>query len=87
MWPSTTTVRIRSREIDASIEIQTPIIVNIDIQRLEIRWGIDKAALAGLDEVVGHNNVFLVRSDFDVVRANGWLVFVWIVQTDWVCGV
>ena len=76
----TAPISIRSRKVNAPIKVQRPIRVDIDIQRLEVSGGVDKADLAGLHEIVRDDNVLLVRSDLDVVRTDGGLNGVWIVE-------
>lgn len=74
-------VRIRPREVDAAVEVQAPVGVDVDVERLEVRRSINKADLTRLDKVVGHDDVLLVGRDLDVVRADGGLGFVWVVET------
>jgi hypothetical protein len=68
-------------EINAAIEVQTPIRIDIDIQGAEIRRGVDEPDVAGLHEVIGDDDVFLVRRDLDVVRADGGLGYSGVVET------
>ena len=77
-------VRIRSREVDASVEVQRPVGIDVNIQCLEIGGCVDIADRASLHKVVGDDDVLLVGSYFDVVRPNAWLNLVRIVQTLWV---
>jgi hypothetical protein len=48
------------RKINAAVEIQTSVIIDIDIQSFEICWSIDEADVSGLDEIVRDNNVLLI---------------------------
>lgn len=73
-------IGIRPREIDGAAEMQTSIGVEVDVERFEVGGGVDDADVARLDEVIGHDEVFLVRGDFDVVRADGGLDFVGVVE-------
>jgi len=68
-------------EINTAIEMQAPIRIDIDIQGAEIRRGVDEPDVAGLHEVIGDDDVFLVRRDLDVVRADGGLRHGRIVET------
>jgi hypothetical protein len=80
MRSSTSTVAKGSLKVNASVEVQSSICCDINIQALIIGGGVDQTDLAGLDKVVGHDNVFLVGSDLDVVGANGWLDLVGVVE-------
>lgn len=73
MWLRTATVGIRSRKVNAPVKVQRPIRVDINIQRLEVSGGVDKADLAGLHEIVRDDDVLLIRSDLDVVGTDGGL--------------
>lgn len=73
-------VRIRARKVNASIKVQGPIWIDIDIQRLEIRRSVDETDIARLNEIICDDDMFLIRSDFDVMRADGRLDFVGIVE-------
>lgn len=73
-------VRIRPREIDAAVKVQAPVGVDVDVERLEVRGGVDEADLARLDKVVGDDDVLLVGRDLNVVRADGGLGFVRVVE-------
>jgi hypothetical protein len=68
-------------KIDAAIEMQTPIWIDINIQRSVIRRRIDQSNVSGLQEVISDDDMFLVRSDFDVMRSDCWLDGVWVVKS------
>lgn len=68
-------------EIDKSVKVKAAILVDIDIQRFVVCWGVDDPNVARLDEIVCYHDVFLVWGDFDVVGANCWLNFIRVVQT------
>jgi hypothetical protein len=68
-------------KIDTAIKMQTPIWVKINIQRSVIGGCIDQSDVSGLQEVISDNDVFLVRSDFDVMRSDCWLDGVWVVES------
>lgn len=74
------TVRERAGEIDRAVEIERAVGVDVDVKGFEVSRGVDETDVAGLHKVVGDHNVFLVRSDFDVVRADGGLEFVGVVE-------
>lgn len=78
---SPTAVGERCCEIDGSVKMKAAIRLDIDIQRFEVCWGVDDPNVARLDEVVCYHDVFLVWGDFDVMGANGWLIFIRVVQT------
>lgn len=67
-------------KINGPVEMQTSIGIDINIQRPIISGSVDQANIAGLHEVIGDNDVFLVRSDLDVVRPDGWLNSVGIIE-------
>lgn len=77
---STTTVRERALEIDRAVEMKRAVRVDVDIKRLIIAHGIENADVAGLHKVIGDDDVFLIGSDFNVVRADGGLQFVGVVE-------
>lgn len=81
MGLSTTTVLKLLAKVDSTVEVQATVIVDIDVQRLEVGRSVDNTDLASLDKVVGDNEVLLVRSDLDVVRAHSGLVVVGVIQT------
>lgn len=73
-------IRIRPCKINGPVKVQRAIGIDVDIQRLIIRRGVDEAYIARLDEVVRNDNVLLVRGDFDVVRADGGLDFIRVIE-------
>lgn len=76
----TTTVRKLAAEVDAAVKAEAAVIVNVDVQGVEVGRGVDEADLAGLHEVVGDSDVLLVGGYLDVVRADGGLVLVRVVE-------
>lgn len=78
---STTTLRELFAEVNSPVKAQASVIVDINVQRIEISRRVDDTNLSGLHEVVGDDEVLLVRRDFDVVRTNCGLVLIGIVQT------
>lgn len=76
----TTTVGKLAAEVDAAVEAQAAVVEDVDVQRVEISRGVDEADLAGLHEVVGDGDVLLVGGDLDVVRADGGLVLVGVIE-------
>lgn len=77
---SSSAIGIRPSEINRAIKVQGTVRVDVNIERLEVCRGIDQANLPRLHKVVGDDNVLLVRSDFDVMRANGRLGLVRVVE-------
>jgi hypothetical protein len=69
-------------KIDAAIEVQAAIRVDVNVQGSEISWRVDESDIASLHEIVGDDDVLLVRGDLDVVGSDGRLDRVWIVETD-----
>lgn len=76
----TTPIGIRSRKVDASVEVQRSIRIDINIQRLEVGRGVDETDLAGLHEIVRDDDVLLVRSNLDVVGTDGGLNGVRVIE-------
>lgn len=77
-----TTPRLRkvTLKINGAIKAQTPIRIDINIQSLEICWGINESDISSLDKVIGDDDVFLIGGHFDVVGADGGLDFVGVVE-------
>ena len=67
-------------EVDGTVEAERAVVVDVDVQRLEVGGSVDDANIAGLHEIIGDDDVLLVRSNLDVVRANGGLVFIGVVK-------
>lgn len=67
-------------EVDSAVKVQGTVRQDVNVQRLEVGRGVDQADVARLDEVVGDDDVLLVRSDLDVVRTDRRLHLVWIVE-------
>lgn len=80
MRSSSSAIGVRPGEIDRAVEVQGTVRVDVDVQRLVVGRGVDQANVAGLQKVVGNEEVLLVRSDFDVMRANGRLILVRVVE-------
>lgn len=76
-----TAIRKLLSKIDASAKVKATIRIDINVQRFEICWGIDNSNVPSLDEIVCYNDVFLVWSDFDIMRSNRRLNFVGVVET------
>jgi hypothetical protein len=68
-------------KIDTAIKMQTPIRIDINIQRSVISRCVDQSNVSGLQEVVIDDDVFLVRSDFDVMRSDCWLDGAWVIES------
>lgn len=73
-------VRKLRLKINCAVESQPSIWQDINIQGLVIGRGIDESDLAGLHEVIGYDDVFLVGRYFDVMGADGGLDFVGVVK-------
>ena len=76
----TAPIGIRSCKVNAPVEVQRAIRVDVNVQRLEVGGGVDEADLASLHKVVGDDNVLLVGGDFDVVGTDGGLNGVWVIE-------
>lgn len=70
-----------ARKVDRAVEAQGAVIQNINVLRLEVGGGIDNTDIARLHEVVGDEQVLLVRRDLDVMRADDGLVLIRVIQT------
>jgi hypothetical protein len=68
-------------KVNSSVERETAILIQINIQRLEVSRSIDNTDLASLDKVICDYQVLLVRRDLDIVRPNCGLVLIWIIKT------
>lgn len=77
---SATTVGERAGEIDRAVETERAVGFDVDVKGFEVSRGVDETDVAGLHKVVGHDNVFLVRSDFDVVGADGGLELIGVIK-------
>ena len=74
-------VRVGCSEVDASVEVQRSIGIDVDIQCLVISGRVDQPDRAGLHKIVGDDDVLLVGSHFYVVGPYGWLILVRVVQS------
>lgn len=77
---SSSAIGIRPGEIDRAAEVQGTVRVDVDIKSLEVGRGVDQANIARLHKVVGNDNVLLVRSNFNIMRANGRLILIRVVE-------
>ena len=75
-----TTVGKLLGEVDGAVEAERAVVVDVNVQGLEVCGSVDDTDVAGLHEVIGDDDVLLVRSDLDVVRANGGLVLIGVVK-------
>lgn len=63
-------------KINGPVEAEGTIIEDIDIESLVITRSVEDANLAGLDKVVGDDEVLLVWSELEVVGTKRWLFFI-----------
>lgn len=68
-------------EVNAAVEAEGPVWQQINVQSLVIRWSINDPNVTCLHEIIGHDKMLLVRRDFNVVRTDGWLILVGVVET------
>lgn len=80
MRPGTTTLRELIQEINAAVEAQATVIVDVDPLGLEVGRSVDDADLPGLNEVVCNEEVLLVWADLDVMGSDYPLVLIWVVE-------
>lgn len=78
---STTTVGELFAEVDGTVEGQATVLVEINVQSLEVSWSVDDTNLSSLHEVIGDNHMLLVGGDLDVVRADGGLILIGVIET------
>ena len=78
---STTTIGEFLREVNSAVERKASIFIEINVKRLEVSRSVDDTNITSLDEVVGHDQVLLVRCDLEIVRSDGRLVLIGIIQT------
>lgn len=77
---SSTAVGELLAEVDGSVEGKTSILLEINVKGLEVSRGVDDTNLACLHEVIGDNQVLLVRGDLDVVGSHGGLVLIGVIK-------
>lgn len=80
MGLSSTTGLVEVGEVDGAVEAQGAVVLDVDVEGLEVSGGVDDADIAGLDEVVGDDEVLLVGGDLEVVGTNGGLDDVGVVE-------
>lgn len=69
------------REVDASVEVETSVVQDVDVQRPEIRRCVDQANVTGLQEIIRDHKMLLVGRDLEEVRSHRILNLIWIVET------
>ena len=80
MRASSAAISIRPGKLNRAIEKQGSIVSEIDIERFKVCGGIDESNIACLNEVIRNDDVLLVGRDFDVVRTDGRLVFIRVIE-------
>lgn len=81
VWLTAATVLKFLSEVNGTVEGNTAIVVDVDVLGLEVGWDIDNTDLTSLHEVIGDDNVLLVRSDLNVVRALDRVVLIGVIET------
>lgn len=79
--PTATTLWEFRQEVDAAVEAQAAIWVDVNPLCLEVSRGVDNADITGLDEVVGNEEVLLIGGHLDVMGSDNALVLVRVVET------
>lgn len=69
-----------AREVDAAVEAEAAVVEDVNVQGLEVGGRVDDANVARLHKVVGHDQVLLVRGELEVVRPDGGLHLVRVVE-------
>lgn len=68
-------------EVDGTVEAKAAVLIEVDIKSLKVSRGVDDTDVSSLNEVVCDNQVLLVRSNLDVVGADGGLVLIGVIQS------
>lgn len=68
-------------EVNRAVERKAAVLLEVDVKRLEVSRGVDDTNVASLDEVVGDDQVLLVGGDLEIVRSDGRLVLIGVIQT------
>lgn len=71
MGPPFSSVREGCSKVDGAIEIARPVGLQFNVLRFEVCGGVDEPHIFGLQEGLGHNEVLLVGSDFDLMGPDG----------------
>lgn len=69
-------------KVDGAVEAQGTIGKDVNVECLEVSWSVDNANVTSLDKVVGDDNVLLIGGDLDVVRAEGGLDLIGIIEAN-----
>ena len=69
---------------DGAAKLQTSVWLDVGIVNLEISWSIHDTDVTSLQEVVDNDDMLLVWTNFDKVRANSWVNLIGVVETLWV---
>ena len=69
-----------SLETDGAIEAQPNIRLNINVLCVEVRRRIDKLDVSSLRKVIRDDDVLLIGSDLDIMRADNRLVLIRIIE-------
>jgi hypothetical protein len=80
MRPRATPLRKLAQEIDAPVEAQAAILVDVNPLRLEVRWRVHDSDLSRLHEVIRDQQVLLVRADLDIMRSHDALVLIRVIE-------
>jgi len=81
VWLRTTTLRKFLRKVNAAVEVEGTIRADVDPQGFVVTGSIDDRDVAWLDEVVGDEQILLVRRQLHVVRSNSWLVLIRVIKS------
>lgn len=81
VWLTAAAVLEFLAEIDRTVEGNTAIIIDVDVLCFEIGWNVDNTDLPRLHEVIGDDDVLLIRRHLNVVRANDGMHLVGIIET------
>jgi hypothetical protein len=77
---TSSTVGEWSGEVNGPVEVKGSIRVDVNVLDLVVRGSVDQTNLLLLKEVISDDNVLLIRSNLDVMRADDWLLGVRVIK-------
>lgn len=81
VWLSSASVGKLGGEVDAAVETQAAIRKDINPLRLKIGRGVDDTNLAGLNKIIGNQQVLLIRTDLQIMWTNDTLILIRVIQS------
>jgi len=68
-------------EINGAIKMQASISIDINIQRLKVSRGVDQTDITCLNKIIRNDDMFPIQGNFNVMRTNGRLNGIGIIET------